>query len=268
MTFALYENSRSLGKPDTLYRFTVGSTVYAYTDAEQARTHAAITYEPIPIDRDQVASSGTLDKSTLKINVPVTTAIAELFRIFPPSEVVGVTIFQGHAFDDEFNVVFTGRVLSCSRAASQATLGCEPVITSMRRPGLRRRYQRGCPHALYGDKCRVDRSDFTVTAAITAVDGAYITLSNGWNGSFTTDRFEGGLMVADGETRTIVKVLGGNTLLVGGVIAGLAPGVTAALSLGCPHTMDGCTGFDNIHNYGGQPWIPTRNPFSDENQFY
>lgn len=267
MTFASYENSRSLGQPDTLYRFTVGDTVYAYTDAEETRIFQSTEYEPIPIERDQVSSSGTLDKANMKITVPTSAGIAEIFRIFPPSDVVGVTVFQGHAEDDEFNAVFTGRVLGCSRAMSKATLSCEPVITSMRRPGLRRRYMRGCMHALYGDKCRLNRAAFTVNATITGVDGAYLTFGNGWNGSFAAERFRGGVASVNGEQRTIISVMG-NTLLVSGVVPGLAAGGTAALSLGCEHNMDACTAFGNILNYGGQPWIPSKNPFSSENQFY
>jgi len=267
MTFAALETSRSRGQPRSLIYFTVGDDEYAYTDAEQPVTFDTVTYEPVSLDRDKVAASGNLDKSTMGIRLPTTTDIVELFRIFPPSQVVNVIIYQGHLGDGDWKVVFTGRVLGCSRAESVATLSCEPVSTSMRRPGLRRRYQRGCPHALYDDKCKLNRAAFTVNAVIADVDGAYLSFSNGWNGAFAAGRFEGGVLSVGGEQRTIVKVMG-NTLLVSGVIPQLVSGVTAALSLGCPHTMDGCNAFSNILNYGGHPWIPSKSPFGQDNQFY
>lgn len=267
MTFQTVETSRSLAEPDTLFRFQVGDTVYAYTDAEQPRTFNGVTYTPIPIDRDQVSASSSLDKTTMKIRVPVTTEIAELFRIYPPSEVVTVTVFQGHAFEDEFKAVWSGRVLSCSRDHSQAEMACEPVSTSMKRPGLRRRYQRGCPHVLYGDRCRVDRPTFTRATTVSVVDGAYLTLPGGWNGVFDPQRFAGGIFVGGDATRAILSVTG-NVMLVGGAVAGLVSGAAVSLSLGCAHTMDACNGFANILNYGGQPWIPTQNPISTSSQFY
>lgn len=267
MTFSQYETSRSLGQPDTLYRFQVGDTVYAYTDAEEPITSGTVTYQPVPIDRDQVSSSGTLDKSTLKISFPTSLPLAELFRVYPPSDVVTVTIFQGHWSDPEYLAVWSGRVLSCDRAGMKATVACEPVSTSMRRPGLRRRYQRGCPHVLYGPQCREPRAENTVNATVVAIDGPWVTVSPGWNGPFAADRFAGGILkTGDGEERTIQKVQG-DDLLLGGGIGSLETGDTVALSLGCAHTTDACQLFGNILNYGGQPWIPIDNPFANINRF-
>lgn len=266
MTFAGRETSRSLGQPDTLYRFAVGDDVYAYTDAEEPITAGADTYLPIPIDSDQVSSSGTLDKTTMKVSLPRNTALVELFRVYPPSEVVTLTKFQGHWSDPEFLAVWSGRVLSCDRAGVKAMISCEPVSTSMRRPGLRRRYQRGCPHVLYGPQCRESRAENTVSATVAGINGAWITMASGWAGAFTASRFAGGIFQSDGEQRTILKVQG-NDLLLGGGIGVLDVGDTAALSLGCEHTMDACKLFGNILNYGGQPWIPYSSPFANVNSF-
>lgn len=280
MSLDTLESSRSLGEPQTLYRFTYQDRAFCYTDAEQAITADAgggdELYSPIPIDRDAVTSSGTLDRAALKIRLPKNADVAELFRVFPPSEIVGVTIYQGHVEDpdDEFLAIWSGRVISGSRAGAIATLTCEPVSTSMRRVGLRRRYQYSCPHALYGDRCKVIRALYTVEAEVQSVAGITLTFAAGWHGALAPTRFLDGLVEwtnGEGSTelRAILKVEpADNRITIAGRRDTLNPGDTVSLSLGCNHLEDGCNVFGNIQNFGGQPWIPKRNPVGFVNQFY
>src|SRR5690606_25380278 len=146
---------------------------YAYTDAETAVVFEGITYVPIPISRSAVKASGTLDKSALKVSVPINAEIAELFRIYPPAQVVTLVIRQGHIGDpdSEFLVHWSGRVLSTERKDSECEFSCEPIATSMRRTGLRRHYQIGCPHVLYGPRCRASKALATTVAEALTVAG-------------------------------------------------------------------------------------------------
>lgn len=282
MSFAAREASRSQGAPDTLIRFIHQTTYYAYTDAEEPITHGVdaagqpLVYQPIPLSPDSVVASGTLDKSILKIKLPRTTGIAELFRVFPPSDVVTCTMFQGHHGDpdSEFNVVWAGRAISGAHAGSTATLNCEPISTSMRRPGLRRRWQYGCPLPLYGPQCRAVQADFTRTAAPIDVNGVTVTFAAGWNGVFDPARFLDGVMqwttgAGITEIRAIIRVdVANKRLTVSGRLDSLNAGDTVHISLGCNHQMDGCDVFANIQNFGGDPWIPKQNPIGFANMFY
>lgn len=268
MTFASRETSRSLGKPDTLMRFESGSTVYAYTDSENPITFDGVTYLPVPLDRDSVTSSGNLDKTILKITLPVSAEIVELFRVFPPSEVVKVIVLQGHDGETEFLAVWSGVVLSCARAKSKAALSCQPVSMSMKRPGLRRRFQYGCPHLLYGPYCRLTRADFTVTANAISVSGSFLTMADGWQGAFSAARFVGGIIVIGDAVRSILQVAESeNILVIGGPVAGFTAG-SVSLSLGCAHNLTDCGLFENVVNFGGHPWIPSVNPVGVNAQFY
>jgi len=274
MTFAGRETSRTLGAPIALFRFGWGDRLLGYTTSEYPITLDGedLTYQPIPIERNAITSSGNMDKSTLQIRLPVNTEIVDLFRVYPPSEVVGVTIFQGHQGEDEFLAIFVGRVLSSARKGRIASLNCEPAITSMRRPGLRRRFQYACPHVLYGSQCRANRADFTIERQVLSVSGANVTMSPGWQGQWQPTNFQNGLFEWQGpngtELRNILKA-DGDILLLSGRLSSLVPGSTVNLSLGCKHNMDDCLGvFNNIHNYGGQPWIPVKNPIGFVNQYY
>lgn len=271
MSFETFEASRCQGQPVDLYYFVYGTTAtsyYAYTDAEQEITLGGITYQPQVIQRGALNASGTLDKSALEIKVPISTDLAELFRIYPPSRSVTLVIRQGHVedTDEEFNVVWSGRVLSSSREDSTAVLTCEPLSTALRRSGLRRCYQYSCPHALYGAQCMASKLAATVTATVFSVTGATIVLDSGWSGSHDPTKYVGGMVAWDtprgAEIRTILRVTGGgNTLLLSGSTRYIENGTEVSVSLGCEHNMGDCENLhNNIQNFGGQPWIPLSSP--------
>ena len=272
MSFADIETSRTRGSPQTLYQFACQNKVWAYTDNETPIVFTGRTYRPIPVDRGALATSGTLDKSTLQVDLPHDTEVAELFRVFPPSDIVTLTVFQGHEDAAEFLAVWTGRVISCARNNTTAQVMAEPVSTSMKRPGLRRRFQYGCPHALYGPKCRVNRAAFTRVATVSAISRTTITLEAGWNGAFDKARFVDGMIEwvngTASELRSIKQVdAGANQILINGSAPGLSVGETLSISLGCNHLEDGCQVFDNLPNFGGCPWIPKRNPIGFVNNY-
>ena len=286
--FQTQEASRTLGEPVDLYLFTYGpgaSDYYGYTDAETAITLgtglSARTYTPTAISRDAIKSSGTLDKSALTVSTAGGNVIAELFRVYPPVQVVTLVIYQGHIGDpdSEFLVIWSGRVLSCKRLHSEAELTCEPIATSMKRSGLRRHYQYGCPHALYqGDAsggCRALKAPATRATTVSAISGARITLPTGWNGAFDKTKFRGGLAEWSGaggaaEKRTILQVnVATNEITLSGGVRNLAVAGALNVILGCNHQMDDCQVLHNVINdFGGQPWIPTKNPIGNYNNYY
>lgn len=281
MTFNSYETSRTLGEPDNLYRFTIADQVMAYTDSEETVTFLGVDYLPIPIDRDGVTSSGSLDKVDVKIQLPHDSAVSNLFRSGPPSEIVGVTIFQGHADDPdgEFLTVFAGKVLSRALEDSTATLTCQPISSSMKRPGLRRNYMYGCPHALYGDQCKADRASFSFDVTVVSATSNQVVLAPNWwsvSGQ-SASKFVGGIAQWTYEGRPLLRTIlrapaESQTIVLNGAADGLVTGTTITLSLGCNHLLlngGDCGGvFDNAVNYGGQPWIPTINPIGSVNRFY
>jgi len=283
MTYAAYEGSRTLGAPINLYKFTCGTLAFRYTDHEFAVVLAGETFVPIPIDRGKITESGTMDKKTMQVGFPHTVEIANLFLAAPPSDIVTLKVWGGHADDPdgEFKVVWTGRVLSCSRKKTTAELTCEPISTSMKRNGLRRRYQFGCPFVLYGPDCKASKAAFSVSTTVAAISGSRIALPAGWT-SRDPAKYLDGLVEwtndsGNREVRTIKRVEGdGTTLLLSYIPRELYVGHTVSVVPGCNHKAgiaaqpDGDCGpvFGNILNFGGQPWIPFKNPIGLVNNYY
>ena len=284
MSYAEYEESIYHGEPVDLVLFIYGAGVndyYAFNDSETSITFDGKVYLPIPIDRDALQASGTLDKAGISVKVDIDCPVAELFRVYPPSQPVTLIIRHGHIGDPdaEFGVVWTGRVLSCAWDGSEATLTCEPVSTSMQRTGLRRHWQYGCPHALYnGDEnggCRASKAEATQLVALNAISGVILTLPSGWNGARDAEKFTRGLVewtnpAGTTVTRSILKVnAAANVLTISGIIPDLVAGNTVKVILGCNHQMSDCNDLHhNINDFGGQPWIPTKSPFGNRMNYY
>lgn len=285
MSLDTRERSRASGRPVNLYNIRYGTqpaSYVGYTDAEVEIVHGGATYVPIAIDRDTIKASGTLDKSSLTVTVPHNTTIPELFRVFPPSEVISMIIYQGHSNDPDMQYVacWAGKVLSCGhRPGNIAELTCEPIAAALRRTGLRRNYMYACPHALYGPDCRAIKADAKTEAEVFAIDGTYVYLPDGWTGSpplkYVTGLVEWTTATNERERRSILRVISGKVLMLDGPPRGLEEGMTVDVFLGCDHNwnvnplLTDCEALhNNINNFGGQPFIPSRNPLGLVNQFY
>ena len=283
--FTFFEKSQSSGEPILFYRVTYGegaNDFMALTDAEEDITIEGVKYQGRQaIHCPPITASGTLDKSSLDIEVPFDSPLTELFRTEVPDHVVGLRIFRGHYGDvadgvlspDNVRQIWGGRILNFEVDRDYVvTLSCMPLGSGMKRAGLRRPYCLGCPHVHYGPQCRADRAAFTVSAEVTAAGGNTVTLAEGWAGAFPPGKFARGVASFAGQfgtvRRTILRV-SGNTLTLAGGVGQLEAGATLLASLGCNHTTDDCKDvFDNILNFGGFPWIPTENPTSSKSRFY
>jgi uncharacterized phage protein (TIGR02218 family) len=251
---------------------------YAYTNAEQPITKDGIVFQPSTISRGAITASGTLDKSMLEVRMAQGEDIDQLYIAYPPAQVLNLVIYQGHYGDDtsvlsNYPVVWTGRVLGVQHPANETVFTCEPVSTSIKRPGLRRNYQLSCPHVLYGEQCRANRKAATRNGTVASVTSTRVTMNAGWNGPLAPAKYNGGMLgwtKTDGtlELRSILRAEG-NVLYLSGLPRGLASGMTAKVTLGCGRNMGDCSSLhNNIQNFGGQPWIPLTNPLAFVNNFY
>ncbi len=281
MPFADYEESRALGQPVELYYFRYGETVnayIAYTNAEQVVVFNGVEFQPEIVNRSSsIRSSGSLDKQTINISVGIRTELAELFKIYPPTAPVTLSIFGGHLGDptNEFLTIWSGRVLTGKREGSEFNMQCEPINTSMKRTGLRRHYQLLCPHLLYSQGeglCNASKAAAKVTVNIVnkTADNRTFTLPDFWN-PHPAESYLNGIVEWNSDSgreyRTILSVVDGKTITMGGPMVDVQPGDPVDIFLGCNHhpglndNLGDCKNrHNNIQNYGGMLFIPTENP--------
>lgn len=281
MTYDNIERSQQDGIAASLFLIEYGDTddsFFAYTDADQPITHNGKTYLPTAIGRDKIESAGnSLDNTTLKIDITPNASIVTLFRGRLPSHQIRMTIYQGHPEDPDadYKVVWTGRIISVARKTRFAQIAAEPVSTSMKRTGLRRHYQYGCPWALYGAECKANKAAARVNPLAVAVGKNYIDFEAGWFNDLPVEKFIGGYVQwTDNETgilqtRTILTMNGSQRVILNGDVFGMDVGDQVNAYLGCNHQLSDCEHLHhNVVNFGGQPWIPKDNPTKLTNQFY
>lgn len=265
MTYDLRERSVQDGAPVEVYEFARNAKVWLFTSAEEDYAVGSDIYTSAPITRSNVETNTEHARNALKLTVPRNFTIAELFRFSPPTDILAVTVRRFHrGEEDDPAVLWIGRVLNCSFEGAKAVLNCEPVSISVKRQGLRRLYQKQCPHPLYGPGCEVNKEDHDHVTNITAIDGVQVTV-----GSLLAKPYAGGFIEyedADGNLdRRFIRSFSGLVLTLN---YPLSPdvGESDAVTVypGCNHTMEVCDGtYSNILNYGGvSPFQPTKNPFN------
>jgi uncharacterized phage protein (TIGR02218 family) len=163
-----------------------------------------------------------------------------------------------------------------SASGDAVTIECENIFTSLRRPGVRARYQKKCRHALYQRGCNLNDYDFAVVATATAVDGSVITVPDLADSNFDSNTqgdgyFTGGMIeTATGFMRYIIDHTGDQLTLITPLseltedVNDSSGDAVVTLYPGCDHTRGTCKDkFNNLVNYGGFPWIPGKNPFGN-----
>lgn len=260
MTYATTEQSSQDGKPFFLYKFVRGAVVTTFTSNNTLITYDGEDYLPSPISHGGVNQTGQVERANLDIVFPKSDTFAR--SQFSPdyNQVTYLTIFRAH-YDDptDVQVMWKGRITSYKVSASAITLTCENIQSTLRRNGLREVYQRGCRHSLYGRGCGLDIDDWYTNFTASTVLGNTVTLSTtpATNGYYT------GGIIKFGSTLGLVLLHNGNTLTLLHTLPDLINGSTIQLAPGCDLKRSTCEAkFNNVLNFGGMPFIPSRNPFN------
>ncbi len=259
MTFAAQETGH--GYPIEIYEFKRGvSETFFLTSHDEPVTFQSNIYVPTQLERASVEQNTEIERAELKIKIQRDATILDNFVAYPPTEIMTLTIFRKHGNDvaEEFVTVWKGRVLTVEWSGSQATIACEPVFTSLKRPGLRRKFQSQCPHILYGAECALNNLAFQVIGTVSAISLNVVSAPEWIAGGF-----DGGYLVFESnQFRSVVADDGAGTLTLVSPFVGLEIGSLVEGFPGCAHDLTDCdVKFANVINYGGFPYVPGRNPF-------
>lgn len=272
MTYAFRERSGNSATPTEMFDFYRGGVHWRYTNADRELELFGERWKPIPISRSNLSSGPEVSKSKLKVEAPRTIEVYEQFRVAPPGSAIGCTVYSHHYGDDDVQAVpeWTGVVVACVRRDSKVTLHCEPAYSAMQAHGLRRKFQRQCPHVLYGPGCKVNKEEFKVIGTVDDLTATTMTCSAA--SAFPDFYFEGGFIEwydnLDLLDQRSIEEHVGSSIRLAYTLKHIENGQEIALYPGCNHTMEMCNDvFDNILNYGGTPYIPEKNPYKGQPVF-
>jgi len=260
MSYTAFENSEYSAKPIELYKFAMGANQWLYTSSDQIFTYQEEDYLPIYIKRGGFTKGNDADKTSITLEMAASNSVASYFRTGWLAEVMIVTIIRHHVEDSEYRIIWKGRITDCRWKGSTCELVSNSVFTLFKRAGLRRVYQLGCPHMLYGNMCNVDKDIYAITGTIDDVAGETLDIDGA--DSYSADYFAGGMLQFGDEFR-LITAHSGITVTILGPLETLVIGNTVTLWPGCNRTFDTCINkFSNSINFGGLPYLPTTNPFS------
>jgi uncharacterized phage protein (TIGR02218 family) len=256
-----------------LYEFTRDTEVWHKTSGGEAVEYGGNTYAPATIGRGDLEQKNEISKSNLEVQVDIFDDLAQSLLAMFMERVMTLTLYR--QLDGVTGVAWKGRLTEVRPSKTMLTLVFENVFTSLRRPGLRARYQKQCRHVLYGTACGVDKDAYAVEGAVLNVVGNIVTIDEA---ALQEDGYyAGGVLKANnGILGFIVKHVG-NTLTLNHKIESMIDdfdnsgyglnygnfygGVKATLYPGCDKLRQTCENkFSNLDNFGGFPWIPSENP--------
>jgi uncharacterized phage protein (TIGR02218 family) len=268
MSYELIETSTDDGQPVELFEIAYSGQYWRYTSAATVQTRLTSDYTPIPCGRTDLEPTSDPSKSDMTFTFPRSVEVGEIFRIQPPSEVVTMTVYGKHVGDPQFIVIWKGRIITADWEGPYIKLIGESVFSSLRRPGLRRRFQYQCPYALYSQQCGVNRDAWKESRPLSSISGLNLQVMSTIG---KPDNFYAGGYVTwinninDNIEKRMIRSSNGTTgvLTLSNIPLALSSGQLLTLYPGCDHTLGGagCSKFSNTANFGGQPFIPKKNPF-------
>lgn len=264
MSYAGQENSVAAGRPVELYRFALGPQRWTFTSGQTAVVYQSETYTPVSVKRSGIEQGTEINRASMDITLPRDNPLAALFIASPPEGVLSVTLYRYHATDaaNETIVLWKGRVSGARLSGSELTVKCEPLATSLKRTGLRARYQLLCRHALYSPGCGALKEAFRTDGTVASISGTSVQVAAA--GTQPDGYFVAGILAAASAQQMIVGHTG-STLTLIAPMPTLVAGAAVRLYAGCDRSVAVCRDrFGNIANYGGFPFIPTKNPFAGD----
>lgn len=262
MAYSDQENSIQDGKPFFLYEFNTPDTTYRFIDYPTDYMWNSNIWNYNPIKHGKISQSNEMSKNSVDIVMPREGEFANLFVGWSPDFIVTLTIRRGHFGASDTLVYWKGRISSHQLKGRELTLNCESIFTSLRRAGIRARFQRNCRHAVYGPGCGLNKADWALGGVLTGVSGLTLTIPeasgepSGW--------FFGGVVEFPNGTFQMVTAHNGDQVVISRRCRYLdenATPISVTLYPGCDRTLTTCKEkFDNILNNGGFKWIPQKNP--------
>lgn len=279
-TFFEDEKSAEDSQPREFYEIVQSSAVtYRIASGVRDISYGGNTYKAAPAARTEITVDLLSAEAQLTLALACTHPLVERFfsQGSPPRQ-ISVRVFRMQLRSGEVEEIWAGIVTSV--AFDSKELVAKFAIPSRFHQAVKREIpgyvlDRDCPYILYDKRCRVNDGDFSATSTIAGVNGRSVRVvavpafSVAPLGDNNVSFAVGGDIthVATGErqtifTQSVVDANGNTTFDMQAPIPEMKAGDTVVVRAGCRHSVISCQNkFANIANYGGMPFLPSRNIF-------
>ena len=268
MSFLNYETSLESGTPIELIEIAIGLTTYRFSTSEDNYTFGSDEYEGSSISRAPIKVGQDERTQIINFTLPSNHEFVQKYVTVVPGSVATVSVFRFHRLDGALERVLTWkgivRSVGFNQDGTAASVAAMPITGGLSRQIPRFTYQNPCNHVLFDDRCKVGL-DLTTshTDVVTAVSGSTITVNGlsgkgaGWAvGGYVTNT------TTDDYRLVLAQSVDTVTLLLPFPSSLTVLGEMFTVTAGCDHSIATCKSkFNNVANYGGFAFVPTKNPF-------
>jgi uncharacterized phage protein (TIGR02218 family) len=270
MTLDTLETSIEDSQPVEVYEVRAGSQLFRLAVSQQDEFIGAIQYDATPgLQREKKQEGSDKRDTDFRIRIPTDHPLAQLFTGQLPGFRVTLRVlrFQRADATRETLEVFFGYIQSAvfEKDGFECVLSARNEIAANRGLVPRRTFASLCSYVLFDpDTCRVDDTNPSFRAtnlSVLTTVGNVLTVAAGLSGTYPDGWMQGGYVEVAGGTdfRSITSHVG-NVLTLTTPLS--TPPTTITVFAGCAHDLTTCgTKFANAINFGGWPFVPTRNIF-------
>lgn len=265
MSYQTFEESVHDAAPIECYKFVGSFKDYRYTSADQEVTVNGEVYTPAALKRNGVRA-GTHNEETLalELELPFDLAVVTDYAYAESPPKLSLTVYRVHrgtSFATDWALLWTGQVSTFSVQGRTARLRVPSVFSRALQGSVPNvYYQTPCNHVLYDGRCKVSPAAFTQSTTVSTVGINNVVVADD---GFADGVLKAGEIINDrnGERRMILGNVA-DTITIGFPFVDLVAGDTVTLRAGCDLSFSTCKNkFNNTLNFGGQPYIPSDNPF-------
>jgi len=268
MTYEASDQSVHDGSPITCFKFIGTGGIYRYTDADEEVTVNGEKYFPLEgIERGTIEIGSVIDSiMTMDITLPVECDVAQRFALLRTPDNLDVEIREVHRgtnYATEWKMKWKGYTIGYSTSGRTTTVQTGTVIQAALAGEMNSVYfQTACNHTLYDARCKVIKSEHTTLSIVTAIDGNELTVAD--DGVANNALRAGEIRNLRTDERRFILSNALNQIDIGFPFDDLILGDEVELVKGCIHSFGECNvKFNNIPNFGGFMYVPTKNPFEE-----
>jgi uncharacterized phage protein (TIGR02218 family) len=263
MAFEDYEISQEGGSRVELFTLAVGTDVYRMHDSDQDIINYGGDdyYRTSYIGRGHIATG----QEHLKITLPGGHQFSTKFTTIAPGQQATLTIQAYHRSEpSDVRVIYKGvvRAVAFTDDMAKSSLSVVPISEAFDKEIPERTYQASCNNILFDANCKVSEGSYSYTDSVSAENGGTITVSglestkgNGWA--------TGGYVSYGTYDYRMILEQDGDDLVLNLPFYSSVLGKDVTVYAGCSRSIAVCDSkFSNSDNFGGCPYVPTKNIFS------
>jgi uncharacterized phage protein (TIGR02218 family) len=261
MTYQSYETSVEGGSTVELYTLAMGSTIYRMHDSvEQTISSGGFDFTRTQISKGSIASG----QEYLEVELPGSHAFSLKFATIAPGQTAILTIqsFQ-RSEPSDVRVIYKGvvRSVAFTQNTAMSALSLIPISAAFDKEIPERTFQAACNNVLGDPDCKVSLGSYEHTNTISAVTDNVVTVV-GLSAAKGTGWATGGYIAYGAlDYRLVLDQSGDNCTLVL-PFHDTVLSKTVSVYAGCDHSIATCLSkFSNEINFGGCPYVPTKNIF-------